>query len=190
MPRRSENRRMKSAKRSLSTQVAIEFCRQPKALMAAGGLLVVVILAAFVFSPDTDSVAQSDLTDEQLESDFLTLGALGVSDSANPAARTSSPDRTPDFDPDFDFESGDSADSPESGNSPGFLADASVPDFGPVDHGDMPRFGRPVIVTDPRSESAVEQAGFAQENGAPSAVVGARVTANQAVWLTGSIETQ
>lgn len=195
MSRRSENGRIKSAKRLLSPQVAIEFCRQPKAMVAAGSLMVVAILAAFAFIPDADSVAESDLTDEQLESDFLALGALGVSDSANPAAGKSSPELTPDFNPDFEFEGQSSPDSPNpdspnTGNRSGFMADSSVPDFGPADEDDMARFGRPIIITDPRSESAVEQAEFEQENGAPSAVVGARVTANQAVWLTGSIETQ
>lgn len=186
MPRRSENRRISSARRVLSPQIVLEFCRQPKLLAVAAGVVLIAFLAVFAFQSDSDSVADANLTDEQLESDFLALGALGVSDSANPSAGG--------VNPDFDFDRDDTPELLDSGTPSAFLAHSAdsrmTPDFDPPGHEDMPRFGRPIVVTDPRSESTVEQAGFEQASNAPTEIVGARVTANQAVWLTGSIETQ
>jgi len=131
---------------------------------------------------NSSSVTDSDLTDEQLESDFLALGAIGVSDSANPSSG--------DVNTQFDFDSANEseAEPPLFNDDAGFLNRATVsestPEFEPEFESDMPRFGRPI------NQPAIRQAAYEQPESSYSAASGARVTANQAVWLTGSIETR
>lgn len=186
MPTRPKKRHKSSQKNSMSPQSVLEICRQPKFLIIGGCLALATVITIVAFQSGSDSVVESDLTDEQLESDFLALGALGVSDSANPAAGG--------VNPDFDFDDEAEPELQNFASDSGFLnrstVSASTPDFEPSFDDDAPRFGRPIIITDPRSAPAIRQADFQQPENAPSQVVGARVTANQAVWLTGSIETR
>ncbi|NQV28962.1 MAG: hypothetical protein HQ518_31795 [Rhodopirellula sp.] len=187
MPTRPKKRPKSLAKSFVSPEQVLEFCRRPSSLLVASGLAVVTVVTIWAFRPGSDSVADSDLTDEQLESDFLALGAVGISDSANP--------RSGSVNSDFHFKDDKDdgrAELPNFGNQPSFLphanTSAATPEFEPPFDDDTPRFGRPAIVTDPHSPATVQQAGFQEPVNSPSQVVGARVTANQAVWLTGSIE--
>lgn len=186
MPTRPNKRRKSAEPKRLSKDRVLEICRQPKSLMISGCVVLAVVATIFAFQSGSDSVVDTDPTDEQLESDFLALGALGVSDSANPASGGINPDFKFDDDPEPELQN--------SASQSGFLSRSTVsttPDFGPsFDDDDSPRFGRPIIVTDPRSAPAIQQADFQQPDNAPSQIVGARVTANQAAWLTGSIETR
>lgn len=163
----------------------LEICRQPKSLIIGSCVLLAMITTIFAFRSGSDSVADTDLTDEQLESDFLALGALGVSDSANPVSGG--------INPDFKFDDESEPELQNFASASSFLdrstASAAPPHFEPSFDDDGPRFGRPIIITDPRSAPAIQQADYKQPDNVPSQVVGARVTANQAVWLTGSIET-
>jgi hypothetical protein len=186
MPTRPKKRQKSSEKNSMTPQSVLEICRQPKSLIIGGCLALATVVAIVAFQSGSDSVADTDLTDEQLESDFLALGALGVSDSANPGSGG--------INPDFNFDDEAEPELQNFASESGFLnrstVSASTPDFEPSFDGDAPRFGRPIIINDLRSAPAIQQADFQQPENAPSQVVGARVTANQAVWLTGSIETR
>lgn len=186
MPTRPKKRQKSSVKNSLTPQSVLEICRQPKSLIVGGCVVLAIVVTIFAFQSGSDSVADTDLTDEQLDSDFLALGALGVSDSANPGSGG--------VNPDFNFDDESEPELQNFASVSGFLdrspSSAPSPDFEPSFDDDAPRFGRPIIITDPRSAPAIQQADFRQPENAPSQVVGARVTANQAVWLTGSIETR
>ena len=186
MPTRPKNRQKSAEPKRLSKDGVLEFCRQPKSLMIGGCVALAIVVTIFAFQSGSDSVADTDLTDEQLESDFLALGALGVSDSANPGSGG--------VNPDFNFDDEAEPALQNYASASGFLNRSSSatpsPDFEPSFDDAAPRFGRPIIITDPRSAPAIQQADYHQPENAPSQVVGARVTANQAVWLTGSIETR
>ena len=190
MPTRSKKHQKTSTtigKLPVSGQQVLELCRRPSVLIFCGCLGLATILGVWASRSSSDSVADSDLTDEQLESDFLALGALGVSDSANPSPGS--------VNPQFNFDETPSPAEPpifdeESAFISQAVASSSTPDFEPSFESDGPRFGRPIVTTDPRSESAVQQAGFERTQPSSQATPGARVTANQAVWLTGSIETR
>ena len=185
MPTRPKKRRKSAEPKRLSKEGVLEICRQPKSLMISGCVVLAVVATIFAFQSGSDYAVDTDLTDEQLESDFLALGALGVSDSANPASRG--------INPDFKFDDDSEPELQNFASPSGFLNRSTVsttPDFGPSFDDDSPRFGRPIIITDPRSAPAIQQADFQQPDNAPSQIVGARVTANQAAWLTGSIETR
>ncbi len=181
MPTRPKKRHKSAQKKSPSKESVLELARRPRNLIVAGCLGVAAVVTIVAFQSGSDSVADTDLTDEQLESDLLALNGLGVSDSANPGSGG--------VNPDFNFNDGPEPELPNYGGEGGFLnrANVSTPDFDPS-FDDGPSFGSPIIITDPRSEPAIQTAGFSQPENAPSQVVGARVTANQAVWLTGSIE--
>jgi hypothetical protein len=180
MPTRPKNRKKRSKKPSISKQSVLEFARRRCNLIVAGCLSVAAAVTVVAFQSGSDSVVDADLTDEQLESDLLALNGLGVSDSANPGSGG--------VNPDFNFEA--EPELPDYGGEAGFLnrSNVSTPDFGSSFDNDSPSFGTPIIIKDPRSEPAIQTAGFSQPENSPSQVVGARVTANQAVWLTGSIE--
>jgi hypothetical protein len=186
MPTRPKKRRKSSKRNSISKESVLEFARRPRHLIIAGcfGLAAVVTIVAF--QSGSDAVADTDLTDEQLESDLLALGGLGFSDSANPGSGG--------VNPDFNFGEESEPELPNYGTHGGFLDRSTVssatPDFESSFDSDGPHFGHAIIITDPRSQSAIQTAGFNQSENSPSQVVGARVTANQAVWLTGSIETR
>lgn len=181
-----DNRRWKIPDRlTVSRETALELCRRPAVLAIFGCLTLAAGLTIWGMKSNSNSVTDADLTDEQLESDFLALGALGVSDSANPGSNS--------VNTEFDF--GD--DTPETtvdaappifSTAGGFLDRATVsssePDFEPEFESDMPRFGKPI------TQPAIRQTGFEQSEPSYSTASGARVTANQAVWLTGSIETR
>ena len=182
MPTRPKNRKKRSKKTSISKKSVLEFARRRRNLIVAGCLSVAATVTVVAFQSGSDSVVDADLTDEQLESDLLALNGLGVSDSANPGSGG--------VNPDFNFDDESEPELPNYGGEAGFLnrSDVSTSDFGPSFDDDRPSFGSPIIFTDPRSEPAIQTAGFSQSENSPSQVVGARVTANQAVWLTGSIE--
>ncbi|MGZ0168033.1 MAG: hypothetical protein ACKVHE_00595 [Planctomycetales bacterium] len=186
MPTRPKKRKKKSEKTSISKESVLEFARRPRNLIVAGCLSVAAVVTIVAFQSESDSVADADLTDDQLESDLLALGGLGVSDSANSGSGG--------VNPDFNFGEDSEPELPNYGNEAGFLNRSTVsgttPDFGPSFDDAGPSFGRPIIITDPRSQPAIQTAGFQQPENSPSQIVGARVTANQAVWLTGSIETR
>lgn len=183
MPTRPKKRPKSAATKPLSKESLLEFVRRPRNLIVAGCLGLATVVTVVVFQSGSDSVVDSDVTDEQLESDFLAFGALGISDSANPALGS--------VNTKFNFDDEPEPELPNYGSEAGFLntsAVSSLPDFEPSFDDDGPTFGRPIIVNDPRSELAIQQAGFQQPADSPSQIIGARVTANQAVWLTGSIE--
>jgi len=182
MPTRPKNRKKRSKKPSISKQSVLEFVRRRRNLIVAGCLSVGAALTVVAFQSGSDSVVDADLTDEQLESDLLALNGLGVSDSANPSSGG--------VNPDFNFDDESASELPNYGGEAGFLnrSNVSTPDFDPSFDNDSPSFGTPIIIKDPRSEPAIQTAGFSQLENSPSQVVSARVTANQAVWLTGSIE--
>lgn len=185
MPTRPKKLRKSAETKRLSKESVLELARRPRNLIIAGCLGLATVVTVVAFQSGSDSVVDSDVTDEQLESDFLAFGALGVSDSANPSSGS--------VNTDFNFDDKPEPELPNYGSEAGFLNRSTVssgtPDFGPSFDDDGPTFGHPIIVNDPRSELAIQQAGYEQAENAPSQVVGARVTANQAVWLTGSIET-
>ena len=182
MPTRPNNRKKRSRKTSISKTNVLEFARRRRNLIVAGCLSVAATVTVVAFQSGSDSVVDADLTDEQLESDLLALNGLGVSDSANPGSGG--------VNPDFNFDDESEPELPNYVGEAGFLnrSNVSTPDFGPSFDNNGPSFGSPIIITDPRSEPAIQTAGFSQPENSPSQVVGARVTANQAVWLTGSIE--
>jgi len=183
MPTRPKKRQKSSEKNSMSPQSVLEICRQPKSLIVGGCLALATVITIVAFQSGSDSVADADPTDEQLD---LALGALGMSNSANPGSGS--------VNTDFNFDDEPEPELRNFASDSGFLnrstVSESIPDFEPSFDDDAPRFGRPIIVTDPRSAPAIQQANFQQPEKAPSQVVGARVTANRAVWLTGSIETR
>ena len=183
MPTRPKKHKKSSAKTSLSKESVLEVARRPRNLIVAGCLGVAAVVTIVAFQSGSDSVVDADISDEQLD---LALGALGMSNSANPGSGG--------VNPDFNFDDESELELPNYGSEAGFLNRSTVssgtPDFGPSFDDDGPTFGHPIIVNDPRSELAIQQAGYEQAENAPSKVIGARVTANQAVWLTGSIETR
>jgi len=182
MPTRPKNQKKRPKKTSISKKGVSEFVRVRRKLIVSGCLSVAAAVTVLAFLSGSDSVVDEDLADEQLESDLLALNGLGISDSANPGSGG--------VNPDFNFDDKSEPELPNYGSEAGFLnrSNVSTPDFGPSFDNDGPRFGSPIIITDPRSEPAIQTAGFSQPENSPSQVVGARVTANQAVWLTGSIE--
>jgi hypothetical protein len=185
MPTRPKKRRKSAEKKPLSKESVLELARRPRNLIIAGCLGLATVVAVVAFQSGSESVVDSGVTDEQLEADFLPFGALGMSDSANPSSGT--------VNTDFNFDDEPEPELPNYRSQAGFLNPSTVsssPDFGPSFDDDGPTFGHPIIVNDPRSELAIRQAGFQQPDNAPSQIIGARVTANQAVWLTGSIETR
>lgn len=182
MPTRPKKHQKSSAKASLSKESVLEFARRPRNLIVAGCLSLAAVVTIVAFQSGSDSVVDADISDEQLD---LALGALGMSNSANPGSGG--------VNPDFNFDDDPEPELPNYGGEAGFLDRSTVsstPDFGPSFDDDGPGYGRPIIITDPRSEPAIQTADFSQPENSPSQVVGARVTANQAVWLTGSIETR
>ena len=182
MPTRPNNRKKRSRKTSISKTNVLEFARRRRNLIVSGCLSVAAAVTVVVFQSGSDSVGDADLTDKQLESDLLALNGLGVSDSANPGSGG--------VNPDFNFDDESEPELPNYGSEAGFLnrSNVSTPDFGLSFDNDGSSLGTPIIIKDPRSEPAIQTAGFSQPENSPSQVVGARVTANQAVWLTGSIE--
>ncbi|MFT4556610.1 MAG: hypothetical protein ACKVII_24465 [Planctomycetales bacterium] len=183
MPTRPKKRQKSSQKNSMSPPSVLEICRQPKSLIIGGCLALATVITIVAFQSGSDSVADSDPTEQQLDD---ALGALGMSNSANPSSGS--------VNPDFNFDDDAEPELQNFASESSFLnrstASTSTPDFEPSFDDDAPRFGRPIIINDPRSAPAIQQADFRQPDNAPSQVVGARVTANQAVWLTGSIETR
>ena len=187
MPTRPKKRQKIAEKKRLSKESVLELARQPRTLIVAGCLGLAAVVTVVAFQSGSDSVVDSGVTDEQLDADFLSagFGALGVSDSANPSSGS--------VNTKFNFDDDPKPELPNYGREAGFLNRSTVsssPDFEPSFDDDGPKFGRPIIVNDPRSELAIQQAGFQQPENAPSQIIGAKVTANQAVWLTGSIETR
>jgi len=186
MPKRPTKRRKISEKIPVSRQAAFEFCRRPSTLLIGGCLGLATILTVWGFQSDSNSVSDTDLTDEQLESDFLALGALGVSDSANPSSGS--------VQTQFNFDDETEADAPNLNSDSKFLNRATVSsattDFEPPFDSDSPRFGRPIMIQDSSSATTIQQARFQQLESSYTTATGARVSANQAVWLTGSIETR
>jgi hypothetical protein len=184
MPTRPKNRKKssKKTKTSISIKSVLEFAQRRRNVIVAGCLSVAATVTVVAFQSSSDAVVEADLTDEQLESDLLALNGLGVSDSANPGSGG--------VNPDFNFDENPEPELPDYGGEAGFLnrSNVSTPDFGPSFDNDSPSFGSPIIITDPRSAPAIQTAGFSQPENSPSQVVGARVTANKAVWLTGSID--
>ena len=182
MPTRPKKRQKSAEKKRLSKESVLELARQPRTLIIAGCLGLATIVTVVAFQSGSDSVTDADPTDQQLDD---ALGALGISNSANPSSGS--------VNTNFNFDDKPEPEQPKRGSEAGFLSRSTVsssPDFEPSFDDDGPKFGRPIIVNDPRSELAVKQAGFQQPENAPSQAIGARVTANQAVWLTGSIETR
>ena len=182
MPTRPKNPKKSSNKTSISIKSLLEFARRRRNVIVAGCLSVAATVTVVAFQSGSDSVVNADLTDEQLESDLLALNGLGVSDSANPDSSG--------VNPDFNFDDKSEPELPDYDGEVSFLnrSNVSTPDFDPSFDNDSPSFGTPIIIKDPRSEPAIQTAGFSQLENSPSQVVSARVTANQAVWLTGSIE--
>ena len=183
MPTRPKKHQKSAEKKPLSKEILLEVARRPRNLIVVGCLGVATVATIVFFQSGADSVVDADVTDEQLD---LALGALGMSNSANPGSGG--------VNPDFNFDDEPEPELPNYGGESGFLdrstVSSSTPDFGPSFDDDGPGFGRPIIIEDPRSEPAIQTADFSQPENSPSQVVGARVTANQAVWLTGSIETR
>lgn len=165
-------------KMTVSKETAIELCRRPATLAILGCLSLAAVLMFWGLSSNSDAVSDSDLTDEQLESDFLALGALGVSDSASP--------QTTGVDTNFTFGDETEAAPATFNDDAGFLNRdtmvSATPEFEPETESDGPLFGRPIF------DSSIRQTGFQEQDQDYSTASGARVTANQAVWLTGSIE--
>ena len=189
MPTRPKKHRKSSAesrKLSVSRTQVLEFCRRPSTWILFGCLGLASALTAWGFQSGSNSVADTDLSDEQLESDFLALGALGVSDSAS--SNSSSVNSK------FNFgKNANDVEPPIFNVESAFMnrtTAPSTPEFEPSFYSDGPRFGRPITTTDSQSESAIRQTGFEQAEPSYAAASSARVTANQAVWLTGNIETR
>jgi len=183
MPTRPKKRQKSSQKNSMSPPSVLAICRQPKSLIVGGCLALATVITIVAFQSGSDSVTDVDPTEQQLDD---ALGALGMSNSANPSSGS--------VNPDFNFDDESEPELQNFASESGFLnrstASTSTSDFEPSFDDDAPRFGRPIIINDPRSAPAIQQADFQQPDNAPSQVVSARVTANQAVWLTGSIETR
>jgi hypothetical protein len=185
MSRRRTKRWKIPKKIPVSRQSTFEFCRRPSTLIVFCCLSVATVLTVWNSRSDVGSVSDADPTDEELS---LALGALGFSDSANP--NSAGVQARFDFDDD-----GENSAAPEPSsfrNESAYLNRATVssatPDFEPSFGSASPRFGRPMTVPDSRTESAIQQTGFRQSDDSIAVASGARVTANQAVWLTGSIE--
>jgi len=143
-------------------------------------------------------VATDELSDDQLDADFLALGAVGVSDSASSGAY--------EVNPDFDVSESEKHEASQAGKND---ASEPAPLFGnasdDVVHADAstrstrkfqrataasgPPSGEPWAVP-PSDESPRNdpQTDFREAQPANSPVPGARVTANRAAWLTGQIE--
>jgi hypothetical protein len=185
MSRRRTKRWKIPKKIPVSRQNALDFCRRPTTLIVFVCLSVAAVLTIWNSQSDVGSVSDADPTDEELS---LALGALGVSDSANPNSAG--------VQAQFNFDDdGENTDEPEPSS---FRSDAvflnreavssATPDFEPTFDSDGPRFGQPMTVPGSIPDPEIQQTGFRQPDNSIATVSGARVTANQAVWLTGSIE--
>lgn len=185
MSRRRTKRWKIPHKIPVSRRDTLEFCRRPTTLIVFCCLGVATILTIWNSQSDVGSISDTDPTDEELS---LALGALGVSDSANPNSATVQSQ----FNFDDDGENTNEAESSSFGNDSSFLNRATMssgtPDFEPAFDADSPRFGQPITVPDFQTESAIQQTGFRQPDTSIATASGARVSANQAVWLTGNIE--
>ena len=73
-------------KLTVSRETALEICRRPTTTAILGCLCLAAVLTVWGLQSNSNSVTDSNLTDEELESDFLVMGAVGISDSANPGS--------------------------------------------------------------------------------------------------------
>ena len=179
------------------SRIANEFCRRPSTLIMFGLLSLAALLFMWGARPASTTASSDELSEAQLEADFQVLGALGVRESANPNAGG--------VQAQFDFGEDERIDSaPIFSDESEFLQRATAhaatldaqsgPPFGGLQldgpQSDSSRYGRVLPIPDTDQNSVIQQVEFRQPEPSYSTVPGARVTANQAVWLTGSIETQ
>lgn len=193
--RRKKSNKSKSRKASnfsippLPVEKVKEIALRPVTWAVCGVLGIATVLTVIGTNSDEQTVATDDLSDDQLDADFLALGALGVSDSASPQSFA--------VNPDFDI-NGPSSDrqvepaplviarsdsvvhADAATDSPLQFQQATVasgPLFGDTSTGPGAIRARSIQPTD-----------FREAQPAYSTVPGARVTANRAAWLTGQIE--
>jgi hypothetical protein len=179
------------------SKIANEFCRRPSTLIMFGLLSLAALLFMWGARPTSTTASSDELSEAQLEADFQVLGALGVRESANPNAGG--------VQARFDFGDDEgTAPVPIFSDESEFLQRATAhsatldaqsgPPFGGLQldgpQSDSPRYGQVLPIPDTDQTSVIQQVEFRQPAPSYSTVPGARVTANQAAWLTGSIEAQ
>lgn len=157
-------------------------------VLTVAALGLIIGLTIHGMNEDRAGSDATQIADDGLEADFLSLGAAGISDSANPAGATS--DDAP-FMPDLNSLSEDDADAP----GPVFADHEAAPTivFEPAAVSSGPLFPGELAVGESSSFNASSNAGRVQptEFQQPGGTIRPSVAANQpktAAWLTGKIE--